>query len=71
MRQLYLFSSFLKVASAAQWAFIAAGSTDWGNKKHQAETAHVYQLLVKRGVPPHNIVTMLSKDVVNDTYNPI
>jgi len=70
LRIVVVFAAVLGSSSAAQWAFLAAGSNGYNNYRHQAEVAHVYQLLVARGVPRTNIITMLYDDVAHDPANP-
>ncbi|KAE9416495.1 hypothetical protein Angca_010223 [Angiostrongylus cantonensis] len=52
------------------YALLVAGSSGWWNYRHQANVAHAYQMLVKKGVPTENIIVMMYDDVVNDPRNP-
>lgn len=63
-------SLFFPVASAEKWAVIAAGSSGFWNYRHQADSCHAYQLMVKSGVPAENIILMMQDDVANDSENP-
>lgn len=52
------------------WAVIAAGSSTYGNYRHQADACHAYQILKKSGVPPEQIILMMADDVANSPSNP-
>ena len=43
------------------WAVLIAGSRYFFNYRHQSDICHAYQILTKKGgIPPSNIVGMLS-----------
>ncbi|RCN27068.1 hypothetical protein ANCCAN_27199 [Ancylostoma caninum] len=47
-------------------AILVAGSNGINNYRHQADVAHAYHLLIEKGVPAENIVTMMYDDVALD-----
>ena len=49
---------------------LMAGSKGWGNYRHQADVAHAYQLLVRGGISPDRIVTIMSDDLAHSRQNP-
>ncbi|EPB78215.1 peptidase C13 family protein [Ancylostoma ceylanicum] len=51
-------------------ALLVAGSNGFNNYRHQADLAHAYHLLIEKGVPADNIVTMMYDDVAYDPRNP-
>jgi len=61
---------FPALAASEKWAVIAAGSSGFWNYRHQADSCHAYQLMVKSGVPAENIILMMQDDVANDSENP-
>ena len=40
-----------QAASSDHWGIIVAGSTGFGNYRHQADACHAYQILKTAGVP--------------------
>ncbi|KAH7698044.1 Peptidase C13 family protein, partial [Aphelenchoides avenae] len=52
------------------WALVAAGSDDWGDYRHQADALHAYQVLIKRGIPAENIVTLIADTLAHNKENP-
>lgn len=51
-------------------AVLIAGSSGWGNYRHQADVAHAYHVLRSHGVPEENIITLVFDDIANNTWNP-
>jgi len=49
----YLALSAVAAAAATNnhWAVIVAGSSGYGNYRHQADTCHAYQIMKKNGIP--------------------
>ena len=58
------------MALAEKWAVIAAGSQGFMNYRHQADACHAYQIMLKSGVKPENIILMMQDDVAKDSENP-
>lgn len=56
--------------SAANWAVIVAGSNGYWNYRHQADTCHAYQIVLKGGIPAANIIHFAYDDVANNSQNP-
>jgi legumain len=52
-------------------AVLVAGSSGYWNYRHQADIAHAYQLLIKNGMAPENIVTMMYDDIADNSENPL
>ncbi|VDM52014.1 unnamed protein product [Angiostrongylus costaricensis] len=60
----------LKTPKGNLYALLVAGSNGWWNYRHQADTAHAFQLLKKNGVPEDNIIVMMYDDIADDPDNP-
>ena len=43
-------------AHADHWAVLVAGSHTYGNYRHHADVAHAYQIAIKQGMSPDNII---------------
>lgn len=56
--------------NAAEWAVLVAGSSGYGNYRHQADVAHAYQIVKKHGIPASNIIVMMYDDVAGNSENP-
>lgn len=67
----FLMFALTNAASAAEWAVIVVGTKGWVNYGQQAEAAATYQLLVKRGIPKTNIITMMYGDIAYAAENPV
>ncbi|VAH49975.1 unnamed protein product [Triticum turgidum subsp. durum] len=62
-------------ASAAEegvtkWAVLVAGSSGYGNYRHQADVCHAYQILKKGGLKDENIVVFMYDDIADNPDNP-
>merc|ERR1719456_2162835 len=57
-------------AHKANWAVIVAGSSGYGNYRHQADACHAYQIMRARGIPESNIILMAVDDIAHDDENP-
>ncbi|XBI57407.1 hypothetical protein VPH35_038809 [Triticum aestivum] len=62
-------------ASAAEegvmkWAVLVAGSSGYGNYRHQADVCHAYQILKKGGPKDDNIVVFMYNDIADSPHNP-
>ncbi|WJX94609.1 legumain [Trifolium repens] len=53
-----------------RWAVLIAGSSGYGNYRHQADVCHAYQVLRKGGVKEENIVVFMYDDIANSEMNP-
>ncbi|KAF7810139.1 vacuolar-processing enzyme [Senna tora] len=53
-----------------RWAVLVAGSSGFGNYRHQADVCHAYQLLRKGGVKEENIVVFMYDDIAMSPFNP-
>ncbi|CAL9156133.1 unnamed protein product [Musa hybrid cultivar] len=56
--------------SGTRWALLVAGSSGYGNYRHQADVCHAYQLLRRGGLKEENIVVMMYDDIANSPLNP-
>ncbi|KAK9103203.1 hypothetical protein Sjap_020457 [Stephania japonica] len=52
------------------WAVLVAGSSGYGNYRHQADVCHAYQLLKKGGVKEENVVVFMYDDIASSPLNP-
>ena len=48
---------------AAQWAVIVAGSNGYWNYRHQADSCHAYQIAIKHGYAPENVIHFAYDDI--------
>ncbi|WCJ26002.1 Vacuolar-processing enzyme [Euphorbia peplus] len=53
-----------------RWAVLVAGSSGYGNYRHQADVCHAYQLLRKGGLKEENIIVFMYDDIANNELNP-
>ncbi|KAG9452417.1 hypothetical protein H6P81_005321 [Aristolochia fimbriata] len=53
-----------------RWAVLVAGSSGFGNYRHQADVCHAYQLLKNGGLKDENIVVFMFDDIAKNPYNP-
>eukprot|EP00249_Psilotum_nudum_P021336 c28073_g4_i1 orf=1-1014(-) len=53
-----------------RWAVLVAGSSGYGNYRHQADVCHAYQLLRTGGLKDENIVVFMYDDIANNPANP-
>lgn len=68
--KLLLLALSLLLARSAQWAVLVAGSSDYFNYRHQADVYHLYNVLVKKGLPKSNIIVLAVDDIAHSEYNP-
>lgn len=52
------------------WAVLVAGSNSFFNYRHQSDIFHSYQVLIKKGLSPNNIIVMAYDDIANSSENP-
>ena len=48
-------------------AVLVAGSNGYWNYRHQADIAHAYQLRVKGGMSPDDIIVFMYHDIANNS----
>ncbi|PKA59560.1 Vacuolar-processing enzyme [Apostasia shenzhenica] len=53
-----------------RWAVLVAGSSGFGNYRHQADVCHAYHLLRKGGLKEENIVVFMYDDLAYSAHNP-
>ncbi|KAL5554199.1 hypothetical protein UlMin_041600 [Ulmus minor] len=56
--------------AGTKWAVLVAGSTGWGNYRHQADVCHAYQVLKKAGLNDENIIVFMYDDIAYNENNP-
>lgn len=61
---------FAAAVAAVDWAVIVAGSSGYGNYRHQADACHAYQIMHKHGIADENIITMMADDIASAFQNP-
>jgi hypothetical protein len=49
---------------------IIAGSSGWGNYRHQSDAFHAYRVLTEGGFSPQHVVLMAADDVAHSPSNP-
>ncbi|KAG0554538.1 hypothetical protein KC19_12G098600 [Ceratodon purpureus] len=59
-----------KTEMGTRWAVLIAGSSDYGNYRHQADVCHAYQILKRGGLKDENIVVFMYDDIANNDENP-
>ncbi|GAQ89237.1 vacuolar-processing enzyme precursor [Klebsormidium nitens] len=52
------------------WALLIAGSSGYGNYRHQADVCHAYQVLKRGGLKDENIVVFMFDDIAHNPENP-
>jgi legumain len=57
-------------ATGKHWAVLVAGSSGYGNYRHQADVCHAYQVVKSHGIPEENIIVMAYDDIANNSRNP-
>jgi legumain len=57
-------------SGAKNWAVIVAGSTGYGNYRHQTDACHAYNIVIKNGIPKERVILMMQDDVANSPENP-
>ncbi|PHT92645.1 Vacuolar-processing enzyme [Capsicum annuum] len=53
-----------------RWAVLVAGSSGYGNYRHQADVCHAYQILKRGGLKDENIVVLMYDDIAKSELNP-
>merc|ERR1712195_192817 len=61
---------FAATCTADHFAVLVAGSSTYGNYRHQADVAHAYHVMIENGIPADNIITMMVDDIANSDENP-
>ena len=60
----------LPLRQGDHWAVLIAGSAGYGNYRHQADVCHAYQIMVKSGMKPEQIIVLAADDIANNEENP-
>ncbi|CAA6656202.1 unnamed protein product [Spirodela intermedia] len=56
--------------TGTRWAVLVAGSSGYGNYRHQADVCHAYQILRRGGLKEENIVVFMYDDIAHNPLNP-
>ena len=59
------------VAKGDHWAVLIAGSSGYGNYRHQADVCHAYQIVKAQGIKPEQIIVLSTDDIANRSTHPI
>jgi legumain len=57
-------------SSSDHWAVLVAGSSGYGNYRHQSDVCHAYHVVTKSGIPPSNVIVLAVDDIANYRSNP-
>ncbi|XP_008797891.1 vacuolar-processing enzyme [Phoenix dactylifera] len=57
-------------AVGTRWAVLIAGSSGYGNYRHQADVCHAYQIMKKGGLKDENIIVFMYDDIAHNEENP-
>ena len=58
------------VDTSNHWAVIMAGSNTYSNYRHQADTHHAVEIMIKNGIPLNQIIHLAYDDIANNPSNP-
>jgi legumain len=61
---------FIVAVSAKDWAVVVAGSNQYYNYRHQADTCHAYQIVRSNGIAPERIIVLHYDDIAANSENP-
>ncbi|XP_039121674.1 vacuolar-processing enzyme-like [Dioscorea cayenensis subsp. rotundata] len=53
-----------------RWAVLIAGSSGYGNYRHQADVCHAYQVMKRGGLKDENIIVFMYDDIAYHQENP-
>ncbi|XP_058074004.1 vacuolar-processing enzyme-like [Magnolia sinica] len=53
-----------------RWAVLIAGSSGYGNYRHQADVCHAYQIMKNGGLKDENIIIFMYDDIAYNEENP-
>ncbi|KAJ0971380.1 hypothetical protein J5N97_019339 [Dioscorea zingiberensis] len=53
-----------------KWAVLIAGSSGYGNYRHQADVCHAYQIMKRGGLKDENIIVFMYDDIAYHEDNP-
>jgi len=59
-----------KAEGGNTWVVLIAGSSGWGNYRHQSSMCKAYQLAHQAGIPDERIITFFQDDIANNSQNP-
>jgi legumain len=65
-----LLSLLSTIVSADNWAVLFAGSSSYGNYRHQSDIMHAYHTLIDHGFDHNKIITFVFDDIASDPDNP-
>lgn len=59
-----------QAAEKSHWAVLIAGSSGYGNYRHQSDVCHAYQIMKKNGIAEDKIIVLAVDDIANSNSNP-
>lgn len=68
--QLSALAAATQAAASDHWAVIVAGSNQFYNYRHQADTCHAYQIFKANGIPEDHIIHLAYDDIAHNPSNP-
>ena len=63
-------AAYAAADASNHWAVIMAGSNTYSNYRHQADTHHAVQIMLKNGIPRDHIIHMAYDDIADSRHNP-
>jgi len=57
-------------AKGSNWAVLVAGSSSYGNYRHQSDVCHAYQIMKSNGIADDKIIVLATDDIANNPSNP-
>ena len=74
MSKFFVLAACLLALAAAStdnhWVVLVAGSSGYGNYRHQADVCHAYQIARAQGIPAEQIITFAYDDIADNSRNP-
>lgn len=58
-------------AQKNNWAVLVAGSSGYGNYRHQSDVFHAFHIMKRNGIDPSHIIVMAYDDIANNRRNPL
>ena len=69
---LLLLAATAATTTAENWALLAAGSSGYGNYRHQSDVAAAFRLVTEKGgIAKENVVLMMADDIAHSVHNPV
>ena len=69
---LLLAATAATTTTGENWALLVAGSSGYGNYRHQSDVAAAFRLLTEKGgIAKENVVLMMADDIAHSVDNPV